>query len=157
MPGSREGKTEKRFISQNSPHSTHSSLPRLFAFPRTCSILSHLRAFEHTVLPLKPHFIHLFLRAAFTTAHAAGPSCSFCPVSLSSLVLLYFISQNFLLPETILFVVITCCYNQLSLDSSLLESMRTDIAFTFILFFFDISFSKDTAAGTEQEETSIKR
>lgn len=60
-------------------------------------------------LPLESHIIHLFLRKAIPTAHTASPSCSFCPVPLCSLLLLYFTSQNSLLPEIILFVVITCC------------------------------------------------
>lgn len=118
VPESWEGKTEKR------SHITEFSLlntlqpPRSFCFSSHSSH-SHLRAFALT-LPLESHFIHLFLGKAIPTAHTAGPSRS-CPVPLCSRVLLYFTSQNFLLPEIILFVVITCCYSYLSRDSLLLE------------------------------------
>lgn len=49
VPQSEEGKTEKRFTSQNSPYITHSSLPGLFCFSSDISIHFHCRAFAFTV------------------------------------------------------------------------------------------------------------
>lgn len=111
VPQSEEGKTEKRFTSQNSPYITHSSLPGLFCISSDIfnSFPPQGLCTHSCFLPLESHLKYFFLRKAFLAAHTARMSCSFCPIPLCSLVLLYFISQNFSLPEVILLVVIPGC------------------------------------------------
>lgn len=160
VPESWEGKTEKRFTSQKSPYSTHSSLPGLSAFLQTHSIHSHLRAFAlpvlsatwvsyHTSLPQEGHS-HCSHSQSFMLLL---PSSSLFPFVAVLYFTEFFATWNHTICCDYLLLTITCHWIPRNWNIS---SMRADTAFIFILFFFDISFSIDIAGGIEREETGTK-